>query len=260
MNEITTLKKSLNDFLTPKMVKFAILPIIITPIVLYILFVFIASSGIENLALLELNSTQTSYAEGRVHTEVTNVKSDSSGILNFLMHYALTSWVASFLLYSVGAFLVVYASIFFALIIIGLLTPAIIKELHIRHYGHIERKGYSNIFEGIFLTMKWLLVMAGLFLLFMPLYLIPVVNIIAFNIPFFYLFHKMMHYDIASNILTREEAKQIGYFNKNEMRLKSLALYILSLIPFTVFFTAVFFVIYLGHTYFEKAEALRARA
>ncbi|MBD3825058.1 MAG: EI24 domain-containing protein, partial [Epsilonproteobacteria bacterium] len=88
----------------------------------------------------------------------------------------------------------------------------------------------------------------------------PVVNIIAFNIPFFYLFHKMMHYDIASNILTREEAKQIGYFNKNEMRLKSLALYILSLIPFTVFFTAVFFVIYLGHTYFEKAEALRARA
>jgi len=90
-----------------------------------------------------------------------------------------------------------------------------------------------------------------------PFYFIPILNIIAFNLPLYYFFHKMLVYDISSNMTTREENEKIKYFNKNSLRAKTLFLYLISLIPFTIFFTAVFYVIYLGNTYFIEVRKLR---
>ena len=68
----------------------------------------------------------------------------------------------------------------------------------------------------------------------------------------------MMIFDISSNICTKEEDKQIRYFNKSMLRAKTLALYLVSLIPFAIFFGAVFYVIYLGHTYFIEVRKVRS--
>ena len=118
--------------------------------------------------------------------------------------------------------------------------------------------GHSNIAEGIFLVIKWALVMLGLFILFVPLYFIPLVNIVAFNFPLYYFFHKVMTYDVASTIATREENKKIKYFNATTLRLKTLGLYLISLIPFVIFFASVFYVIYLGHSYFIELRKMRS--
>ncbi|MCW8837888.1 MAG: hypothetical protein OQK11_04210, partial [Thiovulaceae bacterium] len=56
---------------------------------------------------------------------------------------------------------------------------------------------------------------------------------------------------------TKNEALEIAFKNKNKLRIKTLLLYLLSLIPFMIFFTTVFFVIYLGHTYFIETRKLR---
>jgi len=56
----------------------------------------------------------------------------------------------------------------------------------------------------------------------------------------------------------REEAKQIKYFNATTLRLKTLGLYLISLIPFVIFFAPVFYVIYLGHSYFLEVRKMRA--
>jgi len=259
MNEETSiLSLSIKDLFTKKMIAYSIMPFIISMIVLYILFFIVAGMGVDQLTTMDIQSTQTTIENGVPHTESFQATLQNTGIIKFLMSSALTSWIASFFVYTIGGFLVLYLSIFVALIVIGFLTHKILQEIHYRHYPDVAMVGYSNAVESIFLTLKWVLIMVVLFLVFIPLYFIPILNIIAFNFPLYYFFHKMMTYDISSAICTKEEAMKISYFHGSTLRLKTLGLYLLSLIPFVIFFASVFYVIYLGHSYFLETRKLRS--
>jgi len=248
---------SIKDFFTPKMLKYSVLPFVMSIIIIYILFFSLAGLGLEQLGSLDVQSTQTTIQNGVPHTESFSAQIEGLSIIQFLMSYTITSWIASFLVYAVGGFFMIYISIFIALIIIGFLTPLILKEIQKRHYQDIEIIGYSNILSAIFLMLKWAFIMIILFFLLIPLYFIPLVNIVAFNLPLYYFFHKMITYDIDSTICTKEEALQIKYFSKNKIRVKTLGLYLISLIPFSIFFGAIFYIIYLGHTYFMELRKIR---
>ena len=248
---------SIKDFFSPKMLKFTLLPFIISMIIMYIIFFLLAGAGLDALGTFDMQSTETSIQNGIPHTETISTQLEGTAIIKFLMSSALTSWIASFFVYTIGGFFILYASIFVALLVIGFLTHRILMEIKYRHYPDVEMIGYSNAVEGIFLTLKWVIVMMVLFLVFIPLYFIPLVNIIAFNFPLYYFFHKMMTYDVSSSICTKEEAQKIKFFHGNTLRLKTLGLYLLSLIPFVIFFASVFYVIYLGHSYFIEVKKLR---
>ena len=257
MNDIEIFKNSIKDLLTPQMLKFSLMPFLISMVVLYILFFIVAGAGLDMLGTLSVESSQTTVENGVPHTESFSALLEGTAIIKFLMSYSFTSWIASFLVYTIGTFLTLYISIFVAVIVVGFLTPFILKELQRMHYSDLEMIGFSNFAEGLFLLFKWVFTMFILFFLLIPLYFIPFLNIIAFNFPLYYFFHKMMHYDVASNIVTREENKEIRYKNANRFRAQSLLLYIISLIPFAVFFAAVFFVVYLGNSYFLELKKIR---
>jgi hypothetical protein len=257
MSEKDIVLLSIKDFLTPKMLKYSVLPLVISLIVMYILFFIIAGIGLEQLGTLNIQSTQTTIENGIPHTESIDAKLEGSAIIQFLMSYAITSWLATFLIYAIGGFLTIYISIFVAVIIVGFLTPFILRELQARHYQDTQMIGHSNILYSTFLVLKWSAIMILLFILLIPFYFIPLINIVALNIPLYYFFHKMLTFDISSNICTAEENKQISFFSANKLRAKTLALYLLSLVPFAIFFTAVFYVIYLGHTYFIEVNKIR---
>ncbi len=248
---------SIKDFFTSKMLKFSLLPIIITVTLMYILFFIVAEMGLEHLGTMDVQSTQTTIENGIPHTESFSAQLQGTAMIQFLMSYAITSWIATFLVYAIGGFLVIYASIFIAVIIIGFLTPYILKEIQNRHYRDVEMLGDASILSGIFLLLKSAIIMIFLFILFIPFYFIPLINIIAFNLPLYYFFHKMITFDISSNICTDAEDKKIRFFNKNSLRAKTFALYLTSLIPFAIFLGAVFYVIYLGHTYFAQVKSIR---
>ena len=248
---------SIKDFFTPTMLKFSVLPFIISIVIMYILFFVVAGIGLDQLGSLDVQTTQTTLENGIPHTETISAQLEGTAIIQFLMSYTITSWIATFLVYTIGGFFTLYISIYVAIIIIGLLTPYVLKVLQQRYYQDIEIVGYSNIFESLFLTLRWTLTMLAIFLLLIPFYFIPLVNIIAFNLPLYYFFHKMLSFDIASTITTKDENKQIKYFNSTKLRLKTLAMYLTSLIPFAVYFGAIFYVIYLGHTYFIEVRKLR---
>jgi hypothetical protein len=251
--------QSIKDLFTSKMLKYSLVPLIATLIVSYIAFGIVASMGIEHLQAT-IQSSTTTIQNGVPHTQsdVINIDTNqTSGIAHFIATYLLGSWIFSFFVYVIGGFFVLYASIFVAVIIIGFLTPFILKELQRLHYKGVVMIGFGNMAESILFAIKWAFFMLGMFLLFLPLYFIPIVNMIALNFPLYYFFHKMINYDIASNILTKEEFAIIKSRYANELRLKSLLLYILSLIPSLILFASVLFVIYLGHTYFRKAKELR---
>jgi len=258
-SENNTLILSIKDFFTASMLKYSLLPFIMSMIILYALFFYIAGVGLDQLGPVDVSTTQTSVENGIPHTDSFEATLEGTALVKFLMSSAITSWIATFLVYTVGSFLVLYLSIFVALIVVGLLTPLVLKELQRRHYSDVEMIGYSNILEALWLTVKWAFIMLVLFIVFVPLYFIPLVNIIAFNLPLYYFFHKMMTYDISSTICTKEEAKRIKYFNSGTLRLKTLVLYLTSLIPFVVFFGAIFYVIYLGHAYFLELRDMREK-
>ena len=256
-NETNILALSIKDLFTKKMLMYSIMPFVISMIILYILFFIVAGLGVDQLTTMEVQSTQTTIENGIPHTESFQATLAGTGIMKFLMSSALTSWIATFLIYTIGGLMTLYASIFVALLVIGFLTHAILQEIQYRHYQDVEMIGYSNAVEGVLLTLKWTFIMIVLFFVFIPLYFIPIVNIIAFNFPLYYFFHKMMIYDVSSAICTKEEAMKIKFFHVNTLRLKTLGLYLLSLIPFVIFFASVFYVIYLGHSFFLETRKLR---
>jgi len=256
-SESSILSLSIKDLFTAKMMKYSILPFVFSMIILYVLFFVVAGIGLDQLGTMDVQSSQTTIENGIPHTESFAATLEGTAIIKFLMSSALTSWIASFLVYTIGTFLTLYFSIFIALLVIGFLTPVILKEIQKRHYSDVEMIGHSNLFEALFLVVKWVFIMIILFLVLVPLYFIPFINVIAFNFPLYYFFHKMMTYDISSTICTKEEAMKIKFFHATTLRLKTLGLYLLSLIPFVIFFASVFYVIYLGHSYFLETRKLR---
>ncbi len=259
MSEKDLLIISIKDFATPKMLKMVILPFVITMLVMYTLFFIAADLGLDTLqqSTLHVESSQTLQTDGVEHTENFNGTFSGSSIIDFLMTHTITSWLISFFIYTVGSFLVLLISIVVALAVIGFLTPPILKELQRRHYRDIELIGFDGIGTMIWSFVKSFLVMIALFLLLMPLYFIPLINVIALNVPFYYFFHKLLTYDVASTLCTKEEYFQIMYVKGNSMRMKTLLLYMISLIPFAVLFATVFFVIYIGHSFFKEVTPLR---
>jgi hypothetical protein len=78
---------------------------------------------------------------------------------------------------------------------------------------------------------------------------IPVVNLIALQVPLFYLFYKMMIYDVGLNISPKDEFKAILKENRLVLFSSILILFILSMIPYVAIFCQLFFVTFLSHIY-----------
>jgi len=93
-----------------------------------------------------------------------------------------------------------------------------------------------------------------LFLALIPFYFIPVVNIIAINLPFYYLFHKLLNFDVGTTLLEKEELKEFKKQNTKKLRLRTLKLYLMSLIPFMSLILPVYYIVYIGHGYFSTLE------
>ena len=261
MLQNTLLAKSLKDFMSPPILKIAFLPFFVTMIVMYALFFWAAGAGLDALQETRLQMEQqavTVNPDGTTHTQSSSVELEGGeAVLAFLLKHSITSWLLSFVVYTLGSFFVLLFSIIVALFIIGFLTPHILAIVRDRHYEGCAIKGFDHVGAMLLFFLKTFLIMLLLLIVLMPLYFIPLVNVVAFNLPFYYLFHKLMVYDVASTVCTKEEYKQIMYFKGTAIRMKTLMLYLISLVPFAALFGSVFYVIYLGHTFFTEALTLR---
>lgn len=246
------------------MLTYAFAPFLFTLVVLYALFFSAADVGIDSLqeSFVQIESTQTTQEKGVSHTESTNmVYSGGSAILEFLMQYSITSWLVSFFIFTVGGMFMFVIAIFTAILVIGFLTPAIMKELQARHYPDIPLQGHGNAITALFHSLKYVVVMFILLIVLIPFYFIPLLNIVAINLPFYYLFHKFYMLDVGTTAMTKEQYKQMMFFKGNSVRMSTLVLYVISMIPFAALVTPVFNVILLSHIVLRnKREQLEAPA
>ncbi len=253
---------SAQDFFTKKMLTYAFAPFLFTTIVLYALFFSAADAGLDSLqeSFVQIESTQTTEENGVTHTENSSVVySGGSAIMEFLMKYSLTSWLVSFFVFTVGGMFIFVVAIFTAILVIGFLTPAIMRELQARHYPDLLLEGHGNVFTTLFHSLKYIAIMVILLIALIPFYFIPLVNIVAINFPFYYLFHKFYLLDVGTTAMTKEQYKQMMFVQGNSVRMNTVALYIISMIPFAALITPVFNVIVLSHIVFRsKREQLEA--
>ncbi len=249
---------SVQDFFTQKMITYAFAPFLFTIVVLYALFFSAADAGLDSLkeSYIQIESTQTSQENGISHTENTNmVYSGGSAIMEFLMQYSLTSWLVSFFIFTVGGMFMFVVAIFTAILVIGFLTPAIMRELQMRHYPEVPMEGHGNALTTLFHSLKYIAITFLLLIVLIPFYFIPLVNIVAINFPFYYLFHKFYMLDVGTTAMTKEQYQQMMFFNGNKVRLNTLILYLIAMIPFAALVTPVFNVIVLSHTVFRNKQA-----
>lgn len=246
---------SVKDFFTKSMLKIAILPLIFTMIIMLLLFYSAAGYGFEALQLFieqSQNGQETAIDQNAPFYIVWTMY-----VIAFLFKYSITSWLVGFLVYTVGTIFVMMFSVLLTILIIGFLTPMILKVLQKRHYSHLEINGFGTLLSPLWVAFKSILIMFLLFILFIPLYFIPIINLIAINLPIYYFFHKLLTFDVASTILTEDEYKLIHAKKAGAFRFRTLLLYFLSMIPSIMLFSAVFYIIYLGHSYFQELQKLR---
>ncbi len=246
---------SVKDFFTKPMLKIAILPLIFTMIIMLIIFYSAADYGFDSLQI-SIEQTQNGQ-DVSIDEDAPFFYVWTMSVIAFLFKYSITSWLVGFLVYTVGTIFVMMFSVLLTIVIIGFLTPMILKVLQKRHYSHLQTEGFATFLSPLWVLIKSTLVMLLLFILLIPLYFIPLLNIIAINIPIYYFFHKLLTFDVASTILTQDEYAIIQGRKANSFRFRTLFLYFISMIPFITLFSAVFYIIYLGHSYFIQLEKLR---
>jgi len=240
---------SIKDFFSRDILKIAILPFIVTMIFVYSLFFGAASVALDSFDGLQIEQTTTNVGFNDIN-EPTYV--DEIG--QWFLKSAAISWIVNILVYSIGAVAMVYVSIFISLMVIGFLTPYILSKIRNKHYSQINFHGNITIIGTILYMIKAIFIMIILLLALIPFYFIPIVNIFAINLPFYYLFHKMLNFDVGTTILDTHDVKEFQSKNTKELRLRTLKLYLLSLIPFMSLILPVYYVVYIGHGYFSTIE------
>ena len=238
MTEI--LKLSLNDFFTKKFLNFALLPLFLSFILLCILAYF----GFGAL----LNFFDELFAGD-----------PAASWLAFIYSFAFVQVFIAILSFLSASFVVVFASVFFAIFIVSFLTPFICKEINTKYYHHECSKSVSNF--AVFAKMLWILCKFALFFAIATLLLlVPFINLFIYNVVVYYLFHKLLLLDVASNTLSQDEFTHF-YAKSSPLEFKfiTLCFYLLAFIPFAGLFLQVFFVIFLTHLFYQKVLCLKPK-
>ncbi|EMB5522990.1 EI24 domain-containing protein [Campylobacter coli] len=233
------LRLAIKDFFTLQFLKFALIPLTFS----FILMVFLAVFGFS--FLLDYFNSLFSVGE------------DSFWAWFYALHFVQILVTLISVLFS--GFVIIFASVFLALFITSFLTPLIVKQINNKYYHH-EAQSISNayIFFEIF---KIFLKFIGIFLLCTLALFLPFINIFVYYLAFYYLFHKLLMIDITSTILDKESFKNFhSDFSPLEFKFSTLCFYLLSSVPLLGLFLQVFFVIFLTHLAYQKILKLKAKA
>jgi len=271
---------SLKDFFTPYFLSLALLPLIITLIILFTLLGYgmqvlndkINSVHIEKTTTEYSTPTQTrsqssvniTFDDNRTATSLLDMDPmdvfnafQSSQVLASMLQNKYLSWIIEKVIFLIASYFILILAVIIAVIVVGFFTPLVIAKLKSRHYPPFEIKGHGSFFGVLWYAVKSFIIMVILYIVLIPFYFIPFINILAFNIPAYYFFHKMLVFDVGSSLNSEKEYVQIKSTVGNQIRLRTFLMYLLTLIPFVGIFFPLLFVIYLTHIFMNESIELR---
>ncbi|HEB7561046.1 TPA: EI24 domain-containing protein [Campylobacter coli] len=234
------LRLAIKDFFTLQFLKFALIPLVFS----FILMVFLAVFGFSAL----LNYFNSLFSVGE----------DSFWAWFYALHFVqILITIISFLF---SGFIVVFASVFLALFITSFLTPFIAKEINQKYY-HYDNTNEVSTLKTIFEIFKIFLKFIGIFLLCTLALFLPFINLFVYYLAFYYLFHKLLMLDVTSSVLDKENFKNFNtQASAFEFKFSTLCFYLLSSIPLLGIFLQVFFVIFLTHLAYQRILKLEVKS
>jgi len=226
---INLLRLGFKDFFTAKFITLSILPLCLSILCLAWLSIWgggeifdFLSDGAknENFAFLESNSTLSFIA----------IK---------ILSFSATKWIVSILFY----------------VLTGFLTPVVAKEINKRHYNYVLKSEASTT-RVLKVMMVEIMKFLGILLVCLPLLFVPFVNFFIINVPFFYIYYKLLLIDVGSNTLDSDKF-ELALLEGGGVKfiVFTLLFYVISLVPLVGLFFQLYFVIVLSHLFYQR-EAL----
>lgn len=241
------IKKSVSDFLSPKLLMVSVVPFFLTFALFLYLYLGIGGDTIDSFKQ-SIENGVVPFLDAQAHP-----------ILTYILTIGVFKWFFTIFFYLVGGIAVVLLTMVVAAAIVGFFTPYIVKVIRDKHYPNFVIKNDDfTIGVTIWHFIKVFAIFAILFLISIPFLFIPGVNFIAINVPFYYLFHNFLVLDVGSSIDSKEEFKTVTKKHKLLFRSTTLTLFGFSLIPLVAMLFQVLFVIVLAHQFFTKTIEIRA--
>jgi len=274
------LSLSIKDFFSPYFLSLTLMPLFITILILFGLLTYGMQVLDDKMKAVHIEKTTTEYTtphsshsessmnisfdENAISTSLLDINPvalfeslQGSDILSSMLEYSWLRWIIEKVVFLVASYFILILAVIIAVLIVGFFTPLVVKKLKSKHYPPFEIKGHGSVFYVLLYALKSLFFMVLFYILLIPFYFIPLLNIVAFNLPAYYFFHKMLVFDVGSTINTKEEYNRIKATVGNQIRLRTLLMYLLTLIPFVGIFFPLFFVIYLSHIFMSESVELR---
>jgi len=236
----TVIAKAVNDFFSGKFLFMSLAPFVVPILVLGGFFIYGSS---ELITLLQ---------EGASSGDFSYIDENTYPTLSYILGFTVVHWLIMSLFVVFGTLGTVLLSLIIAVITVGLLTPAIVSSVRKKHYGHIEAGSGDNFLSSLWTTLKIFMKFILLFLCTLPFLMLPFVNFMIFQLPFFYLFYKLMTYDLLSTGVSKDASKIMSE-NKIFLFVVIGLFFFLSLIPLFGLLLQVFFVVYLSHFILSKS-------
>ncbi|MDR1008379.1 MAG: EI24 domain-containing protein [Campylobacteraceae bacterium] len=235
MNYVEIFSQSVKDFFSKKFLTLSFAPLFIALIILFCLMLLGANEVLNILKTMTID-------------DVTGLEANFP-ILAKILSFTITHYILTVLIYFLGISLVLTFSVIIGVLTLGFLTPIVVKTLHKKYYSQYELHPVSTP-KTFVITLSIILKFLLLLLLIVPLMLIPVINTFAFSAVLFYLFYKLLVFDVASNIVTKQDIKKLLERIRPKLIFICFIFYLLALIPLVGLFLQLFFAIYLTHYFF----------
>jgi len=237
----TIIVKAVKDFFSGKFLFMSLAPFI-APIIIIGGFFIYGSSELITLLQDGASSGDFSYIDEKAYP-----------ILTYILGFSIVHWLIMSLFIVFGTLGTVLISLVIAVITVGLLTPAIVSSVRKRHYNDIQEVSGDGFLFSLWTIFKIFMKFVLLFLCTLPFLLLPFINFMVFQLPFFYLFYKLMIYDLLSTGISNDALKILDE-NKMYIFIVMVIFFFLSLIPLFGLLLQVFFVVYLSHFILSKSN------
>ncbi len=218
--------KSVKDFFDPKIIFYALIPILLAGLLLGGLFYLL-------------------------HTQIVGIFVTAASYIPFVSPEWLQRISESFL----GVFIFYEFWIMTALVLVGLISDKVVDRINDKYY-HLEKKGFGTMAGSIIAALKSNILFILLFVITSPLLLIPGVNILLHILLWMVMLKAPMYYDACAFYASRSEFKMIKKRYIGGLRFVTFVSASLLLIPFVGVFLYLLQLIMFTHFSLSKLKEL----
>ena len=155
-----------------------------------------------------------------------------------------------------GGFIYYQLVIITSMTIVGIVADKVVDRINEKYYL-LEKHGFGTVTESIWISIKQNFIFMFLFILFIPLMFVPIINIIINVFLWTILLKKPLFYDSISGFANKNEFELLWQRDKLQLNIITILNASLFLIPFLGVFVYIIQLIIFTHFNLERLYEIR---